>query len=359
MLTASNRGAGMNIGAPDVCNTPVGPTVVPIPYPNFALNAQAVPFSPVVRLSMVNALNLGSKIPVTFGDDAGVAHPTVKGTGQYTMGNPVVYVDNLPAINLLCPTTGNNMNDGVGAVVVPSVTNVFYTLAGPPAGAELDAESLASLGETLAEPLCGPGEIAAEGPAEPGAAAIGVLRVRAFSCALPTLVHNEIRRLTGGGILALVIDLRGCPGGDLDACVRLAGDFLDRGLEIVRVVDADGDELVYRSRHGDPCTIPLALLVDRRTASAAEVFAACLQAHGRALVVGEATWGKGTAQRVISTEEGALHATVGRCARPGGAPIDGVGVVPDLPVKPADARAAAIRALGAGDPVDLAPPPVR
>lgn len=347
MLIASNRGAGMNIGFPDVCNTPVGPATVPIPYPNFALNAQAVPFSPVVRLTMVNALNLGSKIPMTFGDDAGVAHPTVKGTGQYTMGNPVVYVDNLPAINLLCPTTGNNMNDGVGAVMVPSATNVFYTLAGPPAGAGLDAAALASLGEALSEPLAGAGEIARE----PGCPAIGVLRVRVFSSALPTLVHNEIRRLTGQGMFALVLDLRGCPGGDLSACARLAGDFLDPGMEIVRVLDADGDELVHRARHDDPYRLPLALLCDRGTASAAEVFAACLQAHGRALVVGEATRGKGTAQRVISTEQGALHATVARCARPGGEPIDGVGVVPDVAAGPETALAAAIRALASGDPV--------
>lgn len=341
MLPASNRGAGMNIGFPDVCNTPVGPAVVPIPYPNFALNAQAVPFSPVVRLTMVNALNLGSKIPMTFGDDPGVAHPTVKGTGQYTMGNPIVYVDNLPAINLLCPTTGNNMNDGMGAVMVPSATNVFYTLAGPAAGTRLDAASLAALGEALTGPLHGPGELVRKH----GSPAIGVLRVRVFSFELPTLVHNEIRRLAGEGMAALVLDLRGCPGGDLDACVRLAGDFLDRGLEIVRVLDADGDELVLRARHDDPCTLPLALLVDRRTASAAEVLAACLQAHGRCLVVGEATWGKGTAQRVIPTDDGAFHATVGRCARPGGEPIDGAGVVPDVPADPEAAKAAAIHAL--------------
>ncbi len=344
MLTASNRGAGMNIGFPDVCNTPVGPAVVPIPYPNMALNAQAVPFSPIVRLSMVNALNLGSKIPVTFGDDPGVAHPTVKGTGQYTMGNPVVYVDNLPAINLLCPTTGNNMNDGVGAVVVPSATNVFYTLAGPPAGAPLDAASIAALGEALTHPLRGPGELVAG--AEGAAAAVGVLGVRVFSFDLPTLVHNEIERLSAAGMCALVLDLRGCPGGDLDACVRLAGDWLDRGQEIVRVLDDDGDELVYRARQDMPRALPLALLVDRGTASAAEVFAACLQAHGRAVVVGEATWGKGTAQRVISTEGGAFHATVGRCARPGGAPIDGAGVVPDIPASAGEALAAAVRALG-------------
>ncbi len=126
MLPATNRGVGMNIGFPDVCLTPVGPAVVPIPYPNFALTAQAAAFSPVVRVSGVNALNLGSMIPMTLGDDAGVAHWSVKGPGRYTMGNPIVSIDRLPAINLTCLTTGNTGNNAVGAVLVPSATNVFY-----------------------------------------------------------------------------------------------------------------------------------------------------------------------------------------------------------------------------------------
>ncbi len=164
MLPASNKGVGMNIGFPDVCLTPVGPAVVPIPYPNIALNAMAVPFSPVVKVTMMPALNMGSKIPMTMGDEPGVAHPMYKQMGAYTMGNPIVYVDKLPAINLLCPTTGNNMNDGLGAVLVPSVTNVLYTLApsSPEGGAAAGPRSfdrpmsLADL-EQLERRLEGPG----------------------------------------------------------------------------------------------------------------------------------------------------------------------------------------------------------
>ncbi|HVY44443.1 MAG TPA: PAAR-like domain-containing protein, partial [Minicystis sp.] len=60
MLPASNRGAGMNIGFPDVCLTPSGPAVVPVPYPNIAMNAMAASFSPNVLLTMMPALNVGS-----------------------------------------------------------------------------------------------------------------------------------------------------------------------------------------------------------------------------------------------------------------------------------------------------------
>jgi carboxyl-terminal processing protease len=129
MLPASNRGAGQNLAFPDVCNTPVGPATVPIPYPNIAMNAQATAFSMVVKVSMMNALNMSSVIPMTNGDQAGVAHPTVMGAARYTMGNPIVFVDKQPAICLLCPTTGNNMNAPLGAVLVPSAVNVFYTFA--------------------------------------------------------------------------------------------------------------------------------------------------------------------------------------------------------------------------------------
>ena len=69
MLPASNRGAGMNVGFPDVCLTPAAPSPIPIPYPNFAMNAQAAPFATSVFISMMNALNMASMIPVTTGDE--------------------------------------------------------------------------------------------------------------------------------------------------------------------------------------------------------------------------------------------------------------------------------------------------
>ena len=91
MLPASNRGAGQNIGFPDVCLTPAPPAPpVPVPYPNIGMNAQALGFSPIVKVSMVNALNMGSTISMTSGDEAGAAHPTIKGQGKWTMGNPIV-----------------------------------------------------------------------------------------------------------------------------------------------------------------------------------------------------------------------------------------------------------------------------
>jgi carboxyl-terminal processing protease len=329
MLPASNKGVGMCIGMPDVCLTPAPPgPPVPVPYPNIGLNAQAAPFSPVVKVSMVNALNTASQIPITAGDEAGVAHPVVKGPARYTMGNPVVHVDSLPGINLLCPTTGNNANNALGAVLVPSVTNVFFTHdVRPP----LEVAALERLAETLRSAPAG----------TCGGDGITWVAVPVFGRDASTRLHGELRRAAADGVTALVLDLRGCPGGVLDAALELADDFLEKGAILATRIDPDGDALVLRARRGTPYSFPLLCLVDRRTASAAELFVGALRAHGRALVVGERTRGKGTAQTLLPghDEPGLSYATVARFLLPDGRPLDGVGIDPDIAIDAAGAEA--------------------
>jgi C-terminal processing protease CtpA/Prc len=77
--------------------------------------------------------------------------------------------------------------------------------------------------------------------------------------------------------------------------------------------------------------MPVAVLVDAGTASAAELFAGCLKAHGRAVVVGERTHGKGEAQAVVASARGAVYGTVGSFTLPDGLRVQGAGVEPDLP----------------------------
>lgn len=326
MLPASNRGVGINIGFPDVCLTPIGGVPVPIPYPNFAAHAMAAPFAATVLIAGMNGLNQGSLIPMTFGDEPGVLHPTVKGTGAFTMGNPVVSIEGLPGINLLCPTTGNNANDGLGAVLVPDAVNVFYTYAAS-GGADARAMDADAMAAHLA-PLAASDRVEARLLAD----GVGVITVRAFSSDVPSRVHALVRQLEEQGLRALVLDLRGNPGGELEACVALAGDFLADGSEIVTLTDADGDATVRRARGAPLYRFPLALLIDAGTASAAELFAGALKAHGRAVIVGETSHGKGTAQRLLAPTDavGSIYATVASCALPGGLAVDGVGVRPDV-----------------------------
>jgi carboxyl-terminal processing protease len=132
MLIACNKGAGMNMGFPDVCLTPAPPgPPVPIPYPNIAMHAMAAPFAPTVLLTMIPALNIGSIIPMTTGMEPGVANPRYMQMGMFLVGVPLVLVQGLPGVNLTTPTTGNMGNNAIGLVQVPSVTTVTYALGAP------------------------------------------------------------------------------------------------------------------------------------------------------------------------------------------------------------------------------------
>ncbi|HEY4120499.1 MAG TPA: PAAR-like domain-containing protein [Byssovorax sp.] len=305
MLPASNSGVGMNIGLPDVCLTPSGPAVVPVPYPNVALNAQAVGASPNVILTGCPALNLGSVIPMTSGDEAGVAHPTIKGASTFTTGNTSVLVNGLPAIDLTAPTTGNNMNDGLGMQAVPSVTNVFYALAGADLAA-CDAR-LPRDGAAVTRALVD--------------GAVGVVTIRWFSIDVPARVVAAIEALEADGADRLVMDLRGNGGGEVAAAIALAGELLDDGALIAALRDEDGDDVHLRASGAPLTTLPIEVLVDGATASAAELFAGSLAAHGRATLAGARTYGKGTAR----------SASGRRCivVLPDGTAFDGEGLTPD------------------------------
>lgn len=360
MLPASNKGPSLSFGFPDVCLTPVGPVVVPIPYPNFGAHAAAATFSPIVSVGMIPALNQGSILAMTTGDEPGVAHWTVKGPGTFDMGNPVVFVDMLPAINLTCQTSGNTGNDQPGMVVAPGAPHVLYTLApgageggrfarAAGAGALLSHDERASMEYVLSgAPLRGEPELLPGG--------VGLVRVSAFSLALPGALHLAVERLASRGVRRLVLDLRGCPGGEWLALVEAAADFLEPGALVATLRDAEGDETPHRARGEHPCRLPMIVLVDGRTASAAELFAGVMQAHGRARVAGERTRGKGVAQALFPGQagEGATLCTVADVLLPGGRSITGVGVAPDLETTGEGALDCALAVIhgstGAGEP---------
>jgi len=340
MMLASNNGVGMNFGFPDVCLTPAAPAPIPVPYPNLALNAMAVPFSPNIFIGMMPSLNMASKIPMTMGDEGGLAHPLFKQMGQYTMGNPFVLINCCPGVNLLCPTTGNMMNNPLGAVVLPSVTTTFFTDAGAlddiapararPASVELDARGLRSLRDRVGDPRGG-GEPAISARMLGGG--VACLRVARFVHHAATRAYAALRRLDLGAVGALVIDLRGNPGGDAEACFALASELLPDGALMAWLEDGDGDRRAVRARGGDAYGFLLAVLVDERTASAAELFAAALRHHGRAALLGARTAGKASAQAVVmSPGRGAPeYATVARYLLPGGGSFERVGLTPDAP----------------------------
>jgi carboxyl-terminal processing protease len=132
-----------------------------------------------------------------------------------------------------------------------------------------------------------------------------------------------------------IVDLRGSSGGLLDAAVSATGIFLERGL--IATTRARNREIGrYEAKTGDVTKgSPLAVLIDRQTAAGAEIVAAALQYHHRAVIVGQRSAGVGSIQAIIPLGGGvgALRLTTGRLHTPSGQLIEGNGVVPDLIVE--------------------------
>ncbi len=110
----------------------------------------------------------------------------------------------------------------------------------------------------------------------------------------------------GAALQGLVLDLRGNPGGLVEAALQTAAFFLESGREILWISGREGEDEVVRVPDGfEPYEFPIAVLTDARTASAAELVAGALQDHKRATIVGEPTFGKGLVQSVFELSEGA------------------------------------------------------
>ena len=110
-----------------------------------------------------------------------------------------------------------------------------------------------------------------------------------------------IKKLEEQGMRQLVLDLRGNPGGLLDQAIDVASEFLPRGQVVVSVKGRTeySEPVVYKSSGSDPATVPLVVLINRNTASASEIVAGAIQDHGRGLIVGETSFGKGLVQRIF------------------------------------------------------------
>jgi carboxyl-terminal processing protease len=114
-------------------------------------------------------------------------------------------------------------------------------------------------------------------------------------------LREALDKLKGQGMRQVILDLRGNPGGLLNQAIDVASEFLPRGQVVVRVKGRTEytDEIVYKSSGTDPEDVPLVILINRGTASASEIVAGAIQDHGRGLVVGETSFGKGLVQHVF------------------------------------------------------------
>ena len=155
-----------------------------------------------------------------------------------------------------------------------------------------------------------------------------------LSCAIDEMT-DEVQKQTGDMLTGLVLDLRNNPGGILDAAVEVSDLFLDEGI----IVTAQGRTPESRFRHDakvgdimDGGTV--VVLVNNGSASASEIVAGALQDHGRALIIGKTTFGKGLVQTVMPLSKGrAIKLTTSHYYTPSGDSIHETGIVPDIVVE--------------------------
>lgn len=135
-----------------------------------------------------------------------------------------------------------------------------------------------------------------------------------------------------GKIKGLVLDLRDNPGGYLESSVYLAGEFLGQGKLVVKQESTTYENKdYYVTRGGSLLSVPLVVLINKGSASAAEILAGALRDHKRAQLVGEKSFGKGSVQEALDLGDGmGLHVTVAKWVLPKGEWINGKGIEPEI-----------------------------
>jgi carboxyl-terminal processing protease len=152
---------------------------------------------------------------------------------------------------------------------------------------------------------------------------IGYMRVSAFSRETAQELRAAVEQVGEENMSGLILDLRFNPGGLLSSAIEISDMFLDEGM----IVSTEGRNTKRREWKAKPentfSKVPLVVLVNRYSASASEILAACLQDHKRATIIGERTWGKGSVQNIIELEGGksALKLTTAAYQRPSGKAI--------------------------------------
>jgi carboxyl-terminal processing protease len=181
---------------------------------------------------------------------------------------------------------------------------------------------------------------AAQGTSETAAPqkdGIFVIKLYNFSANSPRIFRDALRDFAESESDKLLIDLRGNPGGFLEAAVDMASWFLPAGTVVVTEdYGKKGENRVHRSRGYNVFTerLKLVILVNNGSASASEILAGALREHGKAKLVGSKTFGKGSVQELVKiTPDAALKVTVARWLTPNGISISEGGLTPDIEVK--------------------------
>jgi carboxyl-terminal processing protease len=156
---------------------------------------------------------------------------------------------------------------------------------------------------------------------------------------------GALRKENGGTLLGVILDLRNNPGGLLDQAVEVADLFLEEGLIVyTKGREADAQMEFTARRSGTEPAYPLVVLINGGSASASEIVAGALQDHGRAVILGTSSFGKGSVQTILPIgDEAGLRLTTALYYTPKGTSIQAKGIGPDITVPPAEVKEAAGR----------------
>lgn len=187
---------------------------------------------------------------------------------------------------------------------------------------------------------------------------VGYIRLTQFVEPTADELETALRKLEGQGMKALVLDLRGNPGGLLEQAVKVCEKFVPRNQLVVSTEGRTPDQRSeHRARGGrQHRQYPMVVLVDRGSASASEIVAGCLQDLGRAYIMGEQTFGKGSVQSIVPLPGGAaLRLTTAKYYTPSHKVIHEKGITPDTLIPLSDEEQEALllsRIPGALDALD-------
>ncbi len=164
-----------------------------------------------------------------------------------------------------------------------------------------------------------------------------IIRLYSFSATSPELFRGALRKFIESGKYKLILDLRGNPGGYLEAAVDMASWFLPSGKVVVKEQSKDTAlNQEFRSRGYDifNSNLQMIILMDAGSASASEILAGALREHGKAKIVGTKSYGKGSVQELLKvTDDTSVKITIAKWLTPNGHSLSEGGLVPDVEVK--------------------------
>ncbi len=166
-------------------------------------------------------------------------------------------------------------------------------------------------------------------------ARIGYIRLTTFQKTTGREFDSALWNLQQQGMKALIVDVRGNPGGLLNAAVEISDRFISQGVIVSTRGRNPLEDYVHRANDAGTWNIPLVVLIDENSASASEIFAAAIADHHRGVIVGHQSYGKGSVQGIfpLNVGDGGVRLTTARFYSPNGTPISQRGVLPSVDVQ--------------------------